>query len=129
MYCCVQGIRTGTIPYELHTGGKGFWEYCAADPTRAARFDHAMVAVNHFGGSAVVHTYPWGHHDCVIDVAGGVGGFMVDVLRKVPGLKKGVVFDLASNIERAKEVSCHYRYRTTPQALEARPYHTVTALC
>jgi hypothetical protein len=63
-----------------------------------------MVAVNHYGGSAVVNTYPWGHFDCVVDVAGGVGGFMADVMRKVPGLSKGVVFDLASNINRAKEV-------------------------
>lgn len=63
-----------------------------------------MVAVNHYGGGAVVNTYPWGHYDCVVDVAGGVGGFMADVMRKVPGLSKGVVFDLASNINRAKEV-------------------------
>jgi len=63
-----------------------------------------MLAVNHYGGSAVVNTYSWGQFDCVVDVAGGVGGFMADLMTKVPQLKHGVVFDLAQNIQRAKKV-------------------------
>lgn len=109
---CLQGIRTGTIPYKLHTGGQGFWEWSADDATRATRFDLAMMAVNHYGGSAVVHTYGWGQFDCMVDIAGGVGGFIADVMTKVPSLKQGVVFDLASNINRAKEVSRSKEGRT-----------------
>jgi hypothetical protein len=99
-----QGIRTSTIPHNLHTGGQDYWTWTFSDPARAARFDHAMVAVNHFGGSAVVNTYPWGQYDCVVDVAGGVGGFMADLLATHTGLKQGLVLDLPSNISRAQQV-------------------------
>lgn len=99
-----EGIRSGNVPYQLHTGGQGFWEWSNSDPNRAARFDMAMLAVNHYGGSAVVNTYSWGQFDCVVDVAGGVGGFMADLMTKVPQLKHGVVFDLAQNIQRAKKL-------------------------
>lgn len=102
--CTPQGIRSGNVPYHLHTGVQGFWEWLNRDHDRAARFDMAMLAVNHFGGSAVVNTYSWGQFDCVVDVAGGVGGFMADLMTKVPQLKHGVVFDLAQNIQRAKKV-------------------------
>jgi hypothetical protein len=63
-----------------------------------------MLAVNHFGGSAVVHTYPWGQYDCVVDVAGGVGAFLAELLATHSGLRQGVVLDLPSNINRTQQV-------------------------
>lgn len=100
-----QGISTGTVPHQLLTGGQGFWDSLAQDPARATQFDLAMVTANHFAGTAVAHSYPWGQFDCVIDVAGGVGGLLLDVLQlPTPAPTKGVLFDLPSNIHRAKQI-------------------------
>lgn len=65
-----------------------------------------MVTANHFAGTVVAHSYPWERFDCVTDVAGGVGGLLLDVLQlSAPGKPtKGVLFDLPSNIHRAKQV-------------------------
>lgn len=104
-----QGIRSGVTPYKLHSGGEGFWDTLKSNPQAAARFDQAMVQDNHFGGSAVVNTVAWGQYSRVIDVAGGVGGFMAELMHRVPGLKQGVVFDLPGNIDRAKKVGAGMR--------------------
>lgn len=99
----LQGIKTGKVPFELWSGGQTFWQHLEANPRHATTFDAAMHEVNQFGGAAVALNYPWSNFDCVVDVAGGVGGFLADILRNNPRLN-GVLFDQPAPIGRAKMV-------------------------
>lgn len=100
----MQGLRSGKVPFEMWSGGKTFWQHISSSPRHAATFDGAMHNVNQIGGTAVAAVYPWRKLDCVIDVAGGVGGFMADILQANSKLQ-GVVFDQPGQISRAVKVS------------------------
>ena len=51
----------------------------------------------------VVKQYNWGQYDMVVDVGGGSGHFVMELLRNYPRLK-GVVVDQSEQIARGKEV-------------------------
>jgi hypothetical protein len=99
----LQGIRSGKVPFELWSGGQTFWQHLESNPRHEATFDAAMHEVNQFGGTAVAVNYPWSNFDCVVDVAGGVGGFLADILGRHPQLQ-GVLFDQPAQIQRAQAV-------------------------
>ncbi|GBF91577.1 hypothetical protein Rsub_04317 [Raphidocelis subcapitata] len=93
-----EGIRRGAVPFELSPaskGGAGFWAALAADERRAAAFDGAMRAVDHFAGAPVTF-------DRVVDIAGGTGHFLARLLRRCPRLR-GTLFDQPAQIARARE--------------------------
>jgi hypothetical protein len=91
------------VPFEVHSGGVRFWEALLAKPERACVFDQCMVAINHLS-SAIVHGYPWRVCDAVVDVAGGMGGLLAELLAHVPAIKQGVLFDLPAQIQAADKV-------------------------
>lgn len=100
---CIQAMKTGTIPFELWSGGKDFWQHILSSPRHAKTFDHAMVQINQLGGPAVAAQYAFDKFELIVDVAGGVGGFLCDVLKRHKG-PKGIVFDQPAQIERAQKV-------------------------
>jgi O-methyltransferase domain len=72
--------------------GSDFWSWLAAHPEERARFDVAMEQgkdqrVERLDG------VKWRDGDTVVDVGGGNGSLLVQLLRRQPGLR-GVVFDL-----------------------------------
>ena len=100
----MQGIKSNTTPFELWSeGGFDFWTHLRRSPRHAATFDGAMRACNHTGGKMVVQQYNWGQYDLVVDVGGGSGHFVMELLRNYPRLK-GVVVDQKEQIARGKEV-------------------------
>ncbi|WIA36480.1 hypothetical protein OEZ86_007780 [Tetradesmus obliquus] len=109
-----EGIRTGRVPFELWSGGQTFWQHLEANPRYAATFDAGMHEVNHFGGTAVAVNYPWSKFDCVVDVAGGVGGFLADIMSS-NGKLQGVLFDQPGQIARAETL-----WQTTHSGLAPR---------
>lgn len=98
-----QGIATNKIPHELHYKQQ-FWDWIYSDTQRAEQFGEAMIQLNHVGGSAVAKALRDQHLDCIIDVAGGQGGFMAALLESTPKLKLGMVFDRPEAIRDAKKV-------------------------
>jgi hypothetical protein len=121
----LQGIRTGKVPFELWSGGQTFWQHLEANPRHAATFDAAMHEVNQFGGTAVAINYPWSRFDCVVDVAGGVGGFLADILRSNAKLQ-GVLFDQPAQIGRAEAVSNGYAVSTVVHSLSCACHVTAS---
>lgn len=96
-------MRDGTIAFEVFSGGKSFWHYITEQPRFAKTFDLAMAQINNLGGPAVAARYPFNKYETVVDVAGGVGGFLVEIMtrhRKV----QGVLFDQPAQIDRAEKV-------------------------
>eukprot|EP00878_Enallax_costatus_P009061 GHUV01009473.1.p1 GENE.GHUV01009473.1~~GHUV01009473.1.p1 ORF type:complete len:426 (+),score=140.32 GHUV01009473.1:983-2260(+) len=104
--CLSEAMRDGKIPFEVFSGGKLFWQHIAENPSAAKTFDLAMAQINNLGGKAVAAKYPFNKFETVIDVAGGVGGFLREIMirHKKPC---GVLFDQQGQIERAEKLWAH----------------------
>ncbi|MGH3092009.1 MAG: methyltransferase [Gaiellaceae bacterium] len=82
---------TGEPPFpRLH--GTDFWSWLAGNPSERAAFDRAMAQ----GGDRRIErlaSLDWRGDETVVDVGGGNGSLLFELLRRQPGLR-GVVFDL-----------------------------------
>jgi hypothetical protein len=82
---------TGEPPFpRLH--GTDFWSWLADNPSERAAFDRAMAQ----GGDPRIEriaSLDWRGDEVVVDVGGGNGSLLFELLRRQPGLR-GVVLDL-----------------------------------
>ena len=83
---------TGEPPFP-RMFGTDFWSWLAAHPSERAAFDRAMGGGE--GGSHVeqLAALDWRGDETVIDVGGGNGSTLVELLKRRSGLR-GIVFDL-----------------------------------
>ncbi|GAB4824074.1 hypothetical protein N2152v2_011120 [Parachlorella kessleri] len=93
-------------PFELQTGGTPFWEFLQ-QPGNAQlqeEFDRSMVEASRLSNPGLLQFYPWQRHagQTVVDVGGGLGGFLSQLLT-TQGNLSGVLFDSPAVIERAKQ--------------------------
>jgi hypothetical protein len=94
-------VRSGE-PSFTHFHGSPIFEYLAAHPESARRFDEGMVASSRLMNEAIADAYDWGRIGTLVDVGGGVGSTLAAILRANPRLK-GVLFDLPHVIERGRD--------------------------
>jgi SAM-dependent methyltransferase len=95
--------------YSLQTGrpamaeahGMGVFEYLAAHPEDSARFNEAMVGLYAGVGSAVAAAYDFSRFRTVVDLGGGTGSLLIDILRANRGAR-GVLFELPEVIPQAR---------------------------
>lgn len=87
------------------SGGARFWAHLGAHPDQAATFDAAMHVMSHLGGAAAVAGVAWGRYGRVVDVGGGVGGFLAAILERHAGLH-GLLLDQPGPVARAQKVRC-----------------------
>ncbi len=76
--------------------GTDFWSYLAAHPDERAAFDHAMEQGKE-RRVAALEQLDWRGDETVVDVGGGNGSFLVELLQRRPGLR-GVVLDLPETV-------------------------------
>jgi len=69
-----------------------FWSWLAAHPQERGAFDRAMVGGKDEAAERLSRV-EWGADDVVVDVGGGNGALLVELLDRRPGLR-GIVFDL-----------------------------------
>ena len=94
-------VRTGE-PSFRHIHGSPMFEYLAAHPDVARRFDEAMVNSSRLMNAALVEAYAWGQFGTLVDVAGGIGSTLAAILGAHPRLH-GVLFDLRHVVERSRD--------------------------
>jgi len=94
-------IRSGE-PSFAHVHGSPMFEYLAAHPEAARRFDDGMTSASGAINEALIEAYDWGRFGTLVDVAGGAGSTLVAILRAAPRLQ-GVLFDLPHVIERGRD--------------------------
>ena len=84
-------VRTGGASFP---GGFGtdFWSWLAAHPTERAVFDRAMGGGKERSAGRLAQL-DWDDNEVVVDVGGGNGTLLVELLRRRPGLR-GIVLDL-----------------------------------
>jgi O-methyltransferase domain len=72
--------------------GAEFWEWLAAHPDERASFDRAMAGGKEWKADRLAGI-GWRDGETVVDVGGGNGALLRELLRRRPGLR-GIVFDL-----------------------------------
>jgi len=95
-------VRTGEPAYH-QVFGKPFWEDLVAHPELAASFDALMGVVGHGVPQVPSITGGWESVRRVVDVGGGTGAMLAEVLRAHPHLR-GTLVDLPGTVARAGEV-------------------------
>ncbi|HEX3813974.1 MAG TPA: methyltransferase [Mycobacteriales bacterium] len=94
-------VRTGKPGYHQHFG-KPFWDDLAAHPDIATSFDDFMGLVGH--GVPDPHLpIDWDPVRTVVDVGGGTGAMLAEILRAYPAVR-GTLVDLPGTVARAGPV-------------------------
>lgn len=84
----------------VRTFGHGLYDHVAADDAAAARYDAAIDAFTRHEAEALCRTFDFAEASEVIDVGGGHGTLLLEVLRRNAHLR-GILFDLPHVAERA----------------------------
>jgi O-methyltransferase domain/Dimerisation domain len=84
-------VCTGENAFE-HVHGVDVWTYRAGRPDESAAFDAAMESLTRGTMQAVIEAYDFGRFRTVVDIGGGNGALLADVLEAHPAVS-GVVFD------------------------------------
>lgn len=94
-------VRTGQPAWEKVTGVSNF-EYLASNPQKSAEFNAAMAEYTRAAVPGILSRYDFSRLGNVVDVGGGDGTLLAELLRAVPGLR-GTVFDLPAGVETARQ--------------------------
>ncbi|POX53150.1 methyltransferase [Streptomyces sp. Ru71] len=93
----LHSVRTGGPAWE-QVFGTPFWDHLAAEPALAASFDARMARSPR---SAAASAYDWSGVRHVVDVGGGTGALLDEVLQDRPGLR-GTLVDLPQTVARGR---------------------------
>src|SRR5262245_33236075 len=111
MYGEMHWRAMGNLLYSVMTGEPAFdevagspvWEYLASHPADGERFARGMANVSSFENRVIAGAYDFSQFRLVIDLGGGRGGFIGEVLRVNPELR-GVLYDEPHVVNRPTEL-------------------------
>jgi hypothetical protein len=86
-----ESVRSGEPAFN-RLFGRSYFEHLAADPVAGRVWDEGMACFSGMENAPIAHAYPFPDGARVVDVGGGQGGFLAEVLRTNPTLR-GVLFD------------------------------------
>jgi len=93
-------VRGEATAFEL-ANGAGLYEWMAQHPAAAGRYDAAIDAFTRHEAAALTKAFDFAAVRQVLDVGGGRGTLMAEVLATWPSVR-GVLFDLPHVVERAR---------------------------
>ncbi|MEV0251476.1 methyltransferase [Nocardia sp. NPDC050712] len=96
----LHSLRTGDPAFDHIHGMPGF-DYLAKHPAEAAKFNAAMSQMTRETGTGIVADYDFSAFPTVVDVGGGNGTLMAEILGTAPD-SKGIVFDTPSGVSAAQ---------------------------
>ncbi|MET8005489.1 methyltransferase [Nonomuraea glycinis] len=96
----VNAVRSG-VPAFFQVFNTSFYEHGKADPAAGALMNRAMRRLSHTTGRALLDSCDLSRFQRVADLGGGLGEFLVEVLRRNPEAK-GVLVDQPDVIEQAR---------------------------
>jgi hypothetical protein len=89
----LHAVETGEPAFN-HVFGMDRYQYLEQHPDAAVRFNAAMALLSSQLRRAVVEAYDFSSFETAVDVGGGQGGLLLDLLRANPTLR-GILFDTA----------------------------------
>lgn len=95
-----EAVMTGEHAFRLEHG-TGPWEYRQSHPEEVAVFNRAMNSVTGLISSEVVAAYDFSTAKTVVDVGGGGGLLLTEILKGNPG-SRGILFDLPATVADAR---------------------------
>ena len=95
-------MRTGENPF-VSVHGRDPWAYRQDHPDDGAVFDAAMTALSGAEARWVVEAYDFGGFGTVVDIGGGRGRLLAEVLARNPGVQ-GILFDQPHVVAGAAEL-------------------------
>jgi hypothetical protein len=110
-------VRTGETAFE-RVHGVDFFEYYRQHPDEPVLFDQYMAAQTTPAAHAVAATYNFSRIGTIIDVGGGRGALVVEILKAHPHLR-GVVFDQPAVAVDAREAIDGDFFRDVPNGGDA----------
>jgi len=87
----LDSVRTGGHAFR-RAHGMSTWEYYERNPEAGAAFDHAMTSRSRRQANAVLDAYDFAQFACVVDVGGGRGALLAEILAKHHSVR-AVLFD------------------------------------
>jgi hypothetical protein len=97
----LHAVQHGGSAFE-HVYGKGLFDYLSQHPEKGADFQRSMLARAHQEAADAISVYDFSPFRRAVDVGGGYGILLSEVLRATPALH-GVLFDLPPVVARAAE--------------------------
>jgi SAM-dependent methyltransferase len=97
-----ESVRTGDPAFE-RIFGQRFFDYLAAHPQDAAVFNRAMTQGIAWTSPALLSAYDFSRFERLVDVGGGEGALLHDILVATPRLQ-GILFDLPQVVAHAPEI-------------------------
>ena len=94
-------VETGK-PAPILLSGNDSFEALRRDPEQARIFDDAMTTMSRFVAPAVAAAYDFGAYQSLMDVGGGNGFLLAEILRAHPSVR-GVLADQQHVLDRASE--------------------------
>jgi hypothetical protein len=94
-------LRTGETGMKLVFGTTGF-EYLASHPAEAEIFNAAMADVTRNMARIAIASYDFSRYRIILDIGGGSGAFLAEVLCQVPSAK-GILFDVPTGLTEAHD--------------------------
>ncbi len=98
-----ESVRTGKPAFEL-AYGESFFAFLSTHPDEAAIFNRLMAQEIIWTAPALLKSYDFSRFKQLVDVGGGQGLFLINVLAAVPNLT-GILFDQPQVVDAAKEIS------------------------
>lgn len=95
-----ESVRTGRRGFDLEHGMRD-WDYYVAHPEVGRIFDAAMRSLTRPTGAAILAAQDFSRYQTLVDVGGGDGSLLVEVLTAHPALR-GILFDRPDVVERAQ---------------------------
>ena len=96
----LHSVRTGQPAFE-HVHGMGTYEYVTEHADVAAVYDSAMTSITRQTAAAIADGYDFDGVKTIVDIGGGHGTLLIDLLTAHPHLS-GTVYDLPHVVEGAK---------------------------
>jgi SAM-dependent methyltransferase len=97
----LHALRTGQSGVRA-AFGKDLFEFLSDEPVHSARFNDAMVGMHGAVAPAVVAAYDFSRFHSIVDVGGGKGALLTEILKAHPDMT-GVLFDLPETEKHARD--------------------------
>lgn len=108
-------LRTGKASFD-HMYGTNPWEWYATHPDDAAEFNACMTALSGTLHKAAVETYDFTGIRSIMDVGGGHGRLLAQILAKEPSMR-GILFDQPHVVNGAAPVFAEYGVQDRARAV------------
>jgi hypothetical protein len=93
-------VETGRPAFD-HLFGTDYFSFISKDPVAAQQFDEGMKNISADEEAIVAASYDFSPYNKIVDIGGGMGGFLAEVLQ-LNRKAQGIVYDLEHTISAAK---------------------------